>query len=146
MIHSSCSRYFILHGITDGLESISAVCGREAGHTLNHTETNNHEQSLTLTPLDCGGKLKLPGRNPIRHRDNIQTPHRKAAAQLGIDCRDLLLWGNSANHGTTPNHMKMFQHVGRIRRRLTNFTIKIEMPLSSDDCDVRQLQLIILDF
>ncbi|KAF7653969.1 hypothetical protein LDENG_00076310 [Lucifuga dentata] len=47
--------------------------------------------------------------HPCGHRENMQTPHRKALPQpgieprtfLGIEPRTFLLWGNSANHCTT---------------------------------------------
>ncbi len=39
------------------------------------------------------GETGAPGENPRRHRENMQTPHRKVLPQLGIKPRTFSLWG-----------------------------------------------------
>ncbi len=47
------------------------------------------------------GETRAPGENTRRHRENMQTPHRKALPQPGMEPRTFLLWGISVNHYST---------------------------------------------
>ncbi len=52
------------------------------------------------------GETGAPGENPHRHGENMQTPHREALPQPGIEPRTLLLLGYSASHyATMPPNM-----------------------------------------
>ncbi len=78
-----------------------------------HVETSNHSHShhtygqfrvTTRANLHVFGlweEAGVSGENLRRHRENIQTPHRKVQPQLGIKARSFLLWGGSANRWAT---------------------------------------------
>ncbi len=50
------------------------------------------------------GGTGAPGENPCRHREKMQTPHRKVLPQPGIKPRTFLLWGVNTNHYATMYH------------------------------------------
>ena len=98
--------HLIQFRVTGELEPIPAVIGREAGYILDRlpvhhraTERQTRRTTMhhTLSPMDnletpinliCMflEEAGVPRENPCIHREDMQTPHRKAQARNGTRC------------------------------------------------------------
>ena len=93
--------FLLLSNLLGLLEPIPAFKGREAGYTLDRSpayrRANTQRQTFTLTNtygqfrlinwpdkhvFGSGEETGLPGENPRMHRENMQTPHRTARAEI----------------------------------------------------------------
>lgn len=77
--------------------------------------TDTHTFALSFTPVFwIVGETGVPGGNPLRHRENMQTPHRRAS-WLSWDSGIYLLWGNSAcpssHHATLEGKYKEILYI-----------------------------------